>query len=94
MWQIKDNTNFGSKEEVLNLAKEKIEGLRNKISEIVYLEVGINYNYENAYDLVLYSEFKKDEDLKAYAVHPEHLKVVDFMKEIVVSRASVDYEVK
>mgnify|MGYP000288640750 FL=1 len=95
MWRVKDETKYGSKEEALRQAKEKLEALKSKISEIVFLEAGINYNTtEAAYDLVLYSEFKTDEDLQTYQVHPEHLKVVEFMKEIVVpnSRVVVDYE--
>ena len=48
---------------------------------------------EASKDMVLYSEFQSMDDLKAYAGHPEHLKVVEFVKPLVCERHVVDYEV-
>lgn len=73
-------------------AKKMLEELNTKIPEIVCLNVKIdNINPEN-FHLALYSEFKNLDDLKTYAVHPEHLKCVDFLKPLIVSRACVDSE--
>jgi len=40
----------------------------------------------------LYSKFNTKEDLKAYAIHPEHLKVVEFIKSVALESKVVDYE--
>jgi hypothetical protein len=94
MWRLKEASDFGSKEEIAKEAKIRLEGLKDKIKEIVSIEVGINFNPSDmAYDLVLYSEFKSKEDLDTYQEHPEHLKVATFIRANIVSRAVVDYEI-
>lgn len=94
MWRLKDATDFGNKEQTAKELKARLEALKEKIEEIVSIEVGINFNSSDmAYDLVLYSEFKNKQDLDTYQNHPEHLKVADIIKANVASRAVVDYEV-
>ena len=71
-----------------------LEDLKNKISVIKQIEVGINFNKSSAaYDVVLYSEFDSQQDLQAYQKHPDHVKVVDFVNEIRDDRAVVDYQI-
>ncbi len=48
---------------------------------------------ERSYDLVLNSRFKNLETLEQYRVHPEHAKVLEFIKQICASTAKIDYEV-
>lgn len=56
------------------------------------MEVGINFTEsDRAFDLCLYSTFDTKEDLQAYAVHPEHLKVVEFIKSVTAESKVVDY---
>jgi hypothetical protein len=55
-------------------------------------EEGIYANPEEEYDLALISEFNSMKDLKAYAVHPEHVKAGTGIREILEKRACVDYE--
>ena len=84
---------LNKKIEVLAELKSLLENLKNKIPEIKYLEVGVNYQIEaTSYNIVLLSHFESIEDLKRYSKHPEHIKVVDRIKETTVSRAAVDYE--
>ena len=92
MWRLKDSAAGASKEENARKLKESLEALRLVIDDIVSLEVGINFNSSPAaFDVVLYSEFRDEEGLKAYQKHPEHLKIVDFVGEIRFDRAVVDY---
>jgi hypothetical protein len=94
MWRLKDVTDFGNKEQMAKEAKIRLEALKDKIEEIVSIEVGINYNTSDmAYDLVLYSEFKNKQGLAIYQDHPEHLKVAKIIRANITSRAVVDYEV-
>ncbi len=72
--------------------REKLNSLVEKISELQSLEVGIDFNQsERAFDLSLYSTFQTKEDLKIYAVHPEHLKVVKLIKRVTLESKVVDY---
>ena len=77
-----------------NIAKvqDKLEMLEEKIDVLKTMEIGINFNEsERAMDLSLYSTFETQEDLQAYAVHPEHLKVVELIKEVTLESKVVDY---
>jgi len=71
-----------------------LQALVGVVPGIELLEVGSKQAASPAdnFDVVLISEFKTWADLQAYAVHPEHQKVVAFAKEVVSSRAAVDYE--
>jgi len=80
------------KREVIAGLKEMLEELQKKITEVKYIEVGTNYETDSkSFDLALISHFESLEDLDAYRVHPEHLKVVERIKETTVERAAVDY---
>jgi len=83
------------KEEKAKAVKELktlLEGLKEKIDEVKYLEVGTNYELDaKSYDIALISHFSSLEDLDTYRVHPEHLKVVERIKETTSERAAVDY---
>ena len=69
-----------------------LEELPKKIEELISMEVGINFDEsERAFDLSLYATFKTKEDLKTYAIHPEHLKVVEFIKSVALESKVVDY---
>ena len=81
------------KELIINELKRLLEDLKNKIAEVEYIEVGVNYQLESkSYDIALISHFKSFEGLDKYRIHPEHLKVVERIKETTVERAAVDYE--
>ncbi len=81
------------KKAVIAELKLMLEGLKDKISELKYIEVGINYELEaKSFDIALISHFDSHEDLDKYRVHPEHQKVVARVLETTVERAAVDYE--
>lgn len=88
---------FDSKEEKQEKArkfKKMLEDLVDKITELNAMEVGLNFNPNPAaYDVVLISEFETNEGLDNYRKHPEHLKILDFLKEIMNNTVVVDYEI-
>lgn len=92
MWKLKDFAEgCGKKENALKI-KTMLEGLRDKIKEISYLEVGVNLNDSPmAFDAVLISEFEDEHKLEIYKEHPEHVKVADFVARVREGRAVVDY---
>ena len=85
---------FKEENKQANLVKVRavLEQLPKKIDELISLEVGLNFDTaERAMDLSLYSTFKTKADLEIYAVHPAHLKVVEFIKTVVTESKVVDY---
>lgn len=85
---------FKDENKALNLAKvqSKLIKLETLIPVLKSMEVGINFNEsDRAFDLSLYSTFEDESDLKAYAVHEEHLKVVELIKEVTTESKVVDY---
>lgn len=78
---------------IINEMKSLLEGLKGKIKELKYIEVGINYELNaKSYDLALISHFESIEDLDKYRVHPEHKKVIAHFAETAIERAAVDFE--
>jgi len=76
-------------EELVRLLRE----LPAKISEVQALEAGRDFSCTPAsYDLGLYTRFATKEDLESYRVHPEHQKVIAFVREVTSDRAVVDFE--
>ncbi len=74
-------------------AKRQLDLLPGKISQIVEFEAGEDFNRgEPAFDLALYSSFNTIDDLKTYQVHPEHVKVAQYIGSVATERAVVDYE--
>lgn len=82
----------GLKSQVMQEFKEKIEALPAQIPFIRKVEVGLNMNPAEAYDLALYSEFDTLADVQAYAVHPAHVAAAGVIKDYKVARSCTDYE--
>ena len=85
---------FKDEKKALNIgiAKDMLEGLERPIAELKSIEVGVNFDESpRAMDLCIYTTFQTQEDLKTYAEHPEHLKVVEFIKSVTLESKVVDY---
>ena len=74
-------------------AKQMLENLMGAVPTLRSMDVGINFSQEErAMDLSIITAFESKEGLDAYAIHPEHLKVVEFIKGVVEYSKVVDYE--
>ena len=74
-------------------ATNMLLSLLEKVPTLKFIEVGENFsNEDRAMDLSIITHFDSLEDLQIYAIHPEHLKVVDFIKQVVEYSKVVDYE--
>lgn len=93
-WKMTD-ANGKSRLENAKAAAEKILKLKDKINVIKKYEIGINDERTSVdnYDLVLISEFENFEDLYKYQNHPEHVKLVEFLNDIRINKAAIDFEV-
>jgi len=91
-WKLKEHAEGRSRMENALLLKRELESMTAKIKEIRSLEVGMNFNDgQDAYDLVLVTEFTRKEDLEIYQNHPEHQRVVAILRRLRESRVVVDY---
>jgi hypothetical protein len=89
MFQFKEE----QKSENIAKAKAMLEALVGKVGPLLSMEVGIDFSgSERAMDLSLISTFETKEGLAEYAVHPAHLEVVAFIKEVTTQSRVVDYE--
>ena len=94
LWKLRDEMKATKAEATVQELKSRLEALKSRIPEIVSLEVGMNGNKTvAAWDIALYSEFADVSDLEKYQRHPEHLKVAEYLKTIVLDRAVVDYRI-
>lgn len=94
LFKLKDTAEGASREQNAIRMVEMLHALRSRIPVIKHLEAGTNMvPSDAAYDVAIYSEFANEQDLKTYAQHPVHLKVVDFVKKVVESRVVVDYTI-
>jgi len=83
-----------SKGAPLGEIKEKIEALKEKIDIIRHIEVGIDIGFDkNPSDFCIITEVDNLKDLQTYATHPEHLKVIEYLKKFLTERRAVDYNV-
>ena len=93
LFKLKQFATPEEKQKTLDQFEAKLLALKEFIPELKYIEVGRHYLIDSpSYDLSLITHFDSIADLDVYRVHPEHLKVIDFVKEITTERAAVDYE--
>lgn len=92
LFKFKTETELPEKKQKLENIKVSLEQLKESIDCLSLIEVGLNSNPSEAYDLALITEFKTWDDLKAYAAHPEHQKVATVIRSVLDQRACVDYE--
>ena len=87
LFKLKDEVPAEGKLEVMTKFKEAIEALPAKISVIRKVEVGLNMNPGETWNIALYSEFDTLEDVRFYATHPDHVAAGKILAETKESRA-------
>ena len=93
MFKLKESLSAEEKMDVMNRFKTAIEALPATIDVIRKVFVGLNINGAETWDICLESEFDTLEDVKAYAVHPDHVAAAGILKDAKLDRACVDYEI-
>lgn len=92
LFKLKDTVSPEEKLRAMTAFKNAIEALPSRISLIRKIEVGLNVNPAEAFDVALYSEFDSLEDLNTYAVHPDHVAAGRLLADVKESRSCVDYK--
>ncbi|MCX8129101.1 MAG: Dabb family protein [Clostridia bacterium] len=73
--------------------RQVLAGLDGKVPQLRHIEVGVDVLHsERSYDLALVTKFDSLDDLQAYQVHPEHVKVAEYIASVRDIVASVDFE--
>lgn len=94
MWKFKENGEGKSKLENMEWVSEHLYALVPIIPEIKKMEIGFDITGSDmSMDLMLITEFDTVDDMKAYAVHPEHLKVSKYVRGVIDQRVVLDCEI-
>jgi hypothetical protein len=92
MWKFKETAEGVEKAQNLLKAKELLEELTGLIPEIRELQVGLDIVHSpQSYDLALVARFDSMEALERYRDHPEHQRVVRFLRTVHAGRVVVDF---
>ena len=93
MWNFADEAEGADKAANLATVREDLHALRGLVPGMGAFEVAIGADpLEHSYDLVLYSEFDSVAALQAYATHPRHVAVAQFIGKVRTARVCMDYE--
>ena len=81
-----------NKETHIEKVSEMLNGLLESVPTLKSMEVGVNYSDKpRAMDLSIITTFDNKVGLEQYAIHPEHVKVVEYIKGVVTESKVVDY---
>jgi hypothetical protein len=90
-WKILKNGTQEERVESTKIFREKIEYLKTIIPELEEAVVGFNIAEGDVFHVCIDSRFKDEKSLESYLVHPEHLKVREYMNEIAFDKMIFDY---
>lgn len=88
---IKFKDEFNS-ESTTNKLSKMLTDLVAYIDDLKAMEVGINVSVKpSAMDIVLTADFDNESGLDNYRIHPEHVKVLDYLSVVKERAQVVDY---
>ena len=73
LFKFKKTGDIASVKATMREFKSALEALKDKIPFLRFIEVGVNENPKEDFDMCLVTEFDSMEDLANYAVHPDHV---------------------
>ena len=95
LWTLNPELSEAEKQQVKQGIKAGLESLAGKVPGLVEVKVNIDGRLASSNaDVMLDSTLESEEALKAYAMHPEHVKVADEkVRPYTVQRSCLDYEI-
>ena len=94
LWQLKDEFDEAQKADIKAGIKSGLEGLKGIVPGLVDIHVQTEALASSNANVMLDSTFESEDALKAYAVHPAHVKVADEnVRPFTKSRSCLDFEV-
>ena len=93
MWRFLDKAEEHTKQENMDIVRERALALRPIIPQIKSMQIGKDILHTIAsYDYVLIADFENDTDLQIYINHPDHKKVGEYLSKVTASRVVVDFQ--
>ncbi|MBS2211635.1 Dabb family protein [Carboxylicivirga mesophila] len=92
LFQLKSFDSENLKAAKIEEIKKGLLALDDKIDALLSIEVGVNCNPNEQFDIALTTTFNNMEDLEIYAKHPDHLAVGKIIREVLEARSCVDFE--
>jgi len=93
MFRLPEKFKDQERQNTLLELKRRLEELPALIESIKFFRVGLNFtDLPTAFDLVIDSDFDSKEGLTAYSVHPDHQKVVSYLRGLDAEKVVVDYQ--
>lgn len=90
-WNYADGFTADQNRKNAEVMKKELENLKGVINGLVSIEVFINPAESSDSDILLDSLFESEEALKAYVIHPEHVRVgTNYVKPVVKNRKCID----
>lgn len=90
-WNYADGFSAEENQKNAEIMKRELENLKNLIEGTVSIQVFTNPIITSDADLLLDCVFDNEEALKAYIIHPEHVRVgTNYVKPIVKNRKCID----
>lgn len=91
-WNYADGFTKEENRKNAEIMKRELEALKELIEGIVSIQVLINPVDTSDSDILLDSAFESEEALKAYTIHPEHVRVgTNYVKPVVKNRKCIDF---
>ncbi len=88
MFKLKERT-----PENLDRAVASLKTLEGNIETLRSIEIGLDFKHsDRSYDLVITTVFDDAAGLEVYATHPNHLPVIQTIRELTSGSVVVDYE--
>jgi hypothetical protein len=93
MWKFTDSCDGLNKEEIMDKITGLFTALKATIPEIRYMSVERDVLHsERSFDMIYITEFDSLDALEAYRVHPEHVKVAQYIGRVRTAQAVTDTE--
>jgi len=92
IWNLDDRFSEEEKERTALEIKTRLETFSKELPEVEYFHVQYGGFPPSTGDLILDSSFATREALEHYKTHPTHVEIGGFVRSVVKSRASMDYE--
>lgn len=93
LFSLRDEIEQSYKADRLADLKEQFLALQGEIASLRSIEIGINVNPKEKFDLALVATFDDLAGLAAYASDPRHVAVAKQVGEMLSVRACTDYEI-
>lgn len=91
IWNLSQELGEEEKKKAAIKIKTDLESLQGKIPGLLSVEVVTAPYDSSTHDIALFTSYETVEALQSYQVHPEHLKVVEFVRSVTCNRVCFDY---